>query len=260
MERKLFTAELQRLKAQKGDSDNSAVSNSEIMRMLSDIKGELHLIRQNGVTVAGVVSASDIAASVSADMAAHVVPPLPPDTGHHTQQEVNLLRTEMRALAVCIEQTKAEIAALSPTGTASDRLMVVTSELDAIVEATEGATESILEAAEKLDGLGRELRSCATEDGYVTRIADEMGDVIVGIYEACNFQDITGQRISKVVRTLDFIEQRILAMIEIWGHEAIADIVPEATEEHANAEAKLLNGPQLTEHAITQDEIDKLFG
>lgn len=257
MERKLFTAELQRLKAQKGDGDGSAVSNSEIMRMLTDIKSELHFIRHNG-------TAGDMAANASTgasvNLASHIVPPLPPDTGRHSQEEVNLLRTEMRALAVCIEQTKAEIAALSPTGTANDRLMVVTSELDAIVQATEGATESILEAAEKLDGLGRELRSCATEDGYITRIADEMGDVIVGIYEACNFQDITGQRISKVVRTLDFIEQRILAMIEIWGHEAIADILPEVTEEHASEEAKLLNGPQLSEHAITQDEIDKLFG
>lgn len=254
MERKLFTAELQRLKAQKGDGDSGSVANSEIMRMLTDIKAELQNLSRTGVAVA-----ADHGPSAPPSYAA-AIPELPKGPPHHTQDEVNLLRTEMRALAVCIEQTKAEIAALRPSGTENDRLMVVTSELDAIVQATEGATETILEAAEKLDGLGRELRSCATEDGYVTRIADEMADTIVGIYEACNFQDITGQRISKVVRTLDFIEQRILSMIEIWGHEAIADIETGVHEEHADEEAKLLNGPQLSQNAITQDEIDKLFG
>ncbi len=258
----MFTAELQRLKAQKGDTDPSMVSNSEIMRMLTDIKAELQTLSRTGVPI-GIPPGTPVLSQVipAPTVAASIIPEVPQDMGsHHTQDEVNLLRTEMRALAVCIEQTKAEIAALRPSGTENDRLMVVTTELDAIVQATEGATETILEAAEKLDGLGRELRSCASDDGYVTRIADEMADTIVSIYEACNFQDITGQRISKVVRTLDFIEQRILSMIEIWGHEAIADIEPEVHQEHANEETKLLNGPQLSQNAITQDEIDKLFG
>jgi chemotaxis protein CheZ len=163
-------------------------------------------------------------------------------------------------LAVCIEQTKSEIAALRPTGTENDRLLVVANELDAIVEATENATQTILEAAEKLDGLSQQLAGSKDSDPFVKSVADEIGDTIITIYEACNFQDITGQRISKVVKTLEFVEQRVMAMITIWGDEAIAELQPTANETHASEEAALLNGPQLASNAISQDDIDKLFG
>ena len=43
--------------------------------------------------------------------------------------------------------------------------------------------------------------------------------VLLSGYTACSFQDITGQRTEKVVNVLRFIEQRINAMIEIWGVE-----------------------------------------
>ena len=176
------------------------------------------------------------------------------------QRELTMIRTEMRALAVCIEHTKAEIASLRPTGTEEDRLLVVANELDAIVHSTEQATQSILEAAEKLDGFSQQLQANPDVDPFVKTVADEIGETIITIYEACNFQDITGQRISKVVRTLEFVEQRVMAMISIWGDDAIAEVQPKANTAHANEEAKLLNGPQLAAQAITQDEIDKLFG
>ena len=176
------------------------------------------------------------------------------------QKELTMMRTEMRALAVCIEHTKAEIAALRPTGTAEDRLLVVANELDAIVQATEYATNTILEASEKLDGLGHQLQSYKDSDPFVKSIADEIGDTIITIFEACNFQDITGQRINKVVKTLEFVEQRVMAMIGIWGDEAIAELQPSAHSAHSDEESKLLNGPQLASQAISQDDIDKLFG
>ena len=70
-----------------------------------------------------------------------------------------------------------------------------------------------------------------------------MMDAVVSIFEACNFQDITGQRIGKVVRTLDFIEERVVAMIQTWGPEAFAHL-PHSFEVPVAEEAKLLNGPQ----------------
>jgi len=182
------------------------------------------------------------------------------DENERHQRELTMIRTEMRALAVCIEHTKAEIASLRPTGTEEDRLLVVANELDAIVHSTEQATQAILEAAEKLDNLGQQLQANPDIDPFVKTVADEIGETIITIYEACNFQDITGQRISKVVRTLEFVEQRVMAMISIWGDEAIAEIQPKANTAHASEETKLLNGPQLAAQAITQDEIDKLFG
>ncbi len=172
--------------------------------------------------------------------------------------EINILKTELRALAVCIEQTKAEIASLRPPGGDDDRLMVVANELDAIVTSTESATQNILDAAEHIDNLADTIQS-QEKDSHIRHLADEVRESIISIFEACNFQDITGQRITKVVNTLKFIEDRINAMIDIWGADTFADL-RKPTEVDESEEAKLLNGPQLENQGISQDDIDKLFG
>ena len=78
------------------------------------------------------------------------------------------------------------------------------------------------------------------------------------MFEACNFQDITGQRITKIVNTFKFVEARINSMIEIWGADAIASVEPKVTDD-GDPDAALLNGPQLGDGGINQDDIDKLF-
>lgn len=240
-ERKLFTAEIKRLQ-QKGDAGPSA-SNSEVLKAIRELKDDLKvlelLVRGEDVPTPPPVAADDVLPQKAA--------------------EVSMLKTELRALAVCIEHTKAEIAALKPKDAQDDRLIAVTFELDAIVSSTERASENILEAAEKIESIAREIQAHAA-DGYVSRLVEDISDTISTVYESCNFQDITGQRITKVVKTLKYVEARINAMIEIWGPENIADVSPKIFEEHHDDDSKLLNGPQLESHAISQDDIDKLFG
>ena len=245
MEHKMFAAE-RKLKSAQGGATPAASSTNDmaaVMRLLTDIKAELTELRHTGPVAAAPAAAPHVAAAE--------------DGGHAS--DLTVIRTEMRALAVCIEQTKKEIAALRPSGTEEDRLLVVSNELEAIVQATEHATQGILEAAEKLDNLGQQLQAAGEADPFVKSVADEIADTIISIYEACNFQDITGQRINKVVKTLEYVEQRVIAMISIWGDEAIAEIKPVSTTSHVDDESKLLNGPQLAAQAISQDEIDKLF-
>jgi len=241
MEHKVFAAERKRLLSRPdAPAPKHNMDTGELLRLLVEIKSDLHDIKHGG----GLHNSLQ-----------HNIP-----SPEKSRDEIVMMRTEMRALAVCIEQTKSEIAALRPTGTENDRLLVVANELDAIVQSTEHATQIILESSEKLDSLGHQLQSYKDADPFVKSIADEIGDTIITIYEACNFQDITGQRISKVVKTLEFVEQRVMAMISIWGDDAIAELQPLAHEVFANEEDKLLNGPQLASQAITQDDIDKLFG
>src|SRR5690606_17870049 len=90
----------------------------------------------------------------------------------HEKAEVNLLRTELRALANSIQQTKGEIAALRPADSDEDRLVAVTHELDAIVSATEKATQNILDAAERIDHLAANVRS-HEKDSFVQGLVDE---------------------------------------------------------------------------------------
>jgi len=84
---------------------------------------------------------------------------------------------------------------------------------------------------------------------------------VVKIFEACNFQDLTGQRITKVVSTLKFIETHIVRMMEIWGGlDAFKDIEAEGIVGR-EGDAKLINGPKLEGEAghASQDDIDSLF-
>jgi chemotaxis protein CheZ len=243
-ERKLFTAELKRLQARGETAPNA--SSSEVLKAITDLRADL-----KGLEALIRGEAPPPSPSAAAQPADDVLP--------QKAAEVSMLKTELRALAVCIEHTKAEIAALRPKDTEDDRLMAVTFELDAIVSSTERATEQILEAAEKIEAIGKEIRAHAA-DSYVGRLVEDINDTISTVFEACNFQDITGQRITKVVKTLKYIEARINAMIEIWGPENIADVSPKIFEEHKDDDSKLLNGPQLENQGISQDEIDKLFG
>ncbi len=244
MERKVFAAERKLMAARPEVAPSASNQDTSVLvRLLLEIKSDLSDIKRGGIVT---LESSD--------------EPIVSTTPIKPHDEMSMMRTEMRDLAVCIDQTKSEIAALRPTGTEEDRLLVVANELDAIVEATEHATHTILESSEKLDSLSQQLQSYGDADPFVKSVADEIGDTIISIYEACNFQDITGQRISKVVKTLEFIEQRVMAMISIWGDEAIAELQPVANDAHADEEAKLLNGPQLASQAISQDDIDKLFG
>ncbi|AVM76284.1 protein phosphatase CheZ [Magnetospirillum gryphiswaldense] len=248
-ERKLFTAEIQRLKAQAAKGETPVMlggaSNDEVLKVLNEIRHDIRTLEHT--------------------MRGEEAPPLDAQVANmdemvtQKQAEVSMLKTELRALAVCIEQTKHEIAALRPKDSDEDRILAVTFELDAIVEATEGATQTILEAAEKIESLTSEIGSHG-DDAYVKRLAEDINETVITMFEACNFQDITGQRITKVVKTLKYIESRVNAMIDIWGPENIAEIVPKQPDDHRDDDSKLLNGPALENQGISQDEIDKLFG
>ncbi|WP_246215770.1 protein phosphatase CheZ [Microvirga makkahensis] len=174
-------------------------------------------------------------------------------------QEAMRLKVELDSIYEAIERTKREIATLRYAGAQGKEINRVTDELGAIVLGTETATNAILAAAERIDELSGNLAARLT--GGDQEIAREISEQVISIFEACNFQDITGQRISKVVNAMKFVEERVHEMIEIWGglesfkDIGTADCAPEGDD-------ALLNGPALaTDKGITsQDAIDALFG
>lgn len=158
---------------------------------------------------------------------------------------------ELEGLAAYIRAAKAEIAQLRPQDIKDHFISSASDELDAIVEATESATNDILDAVEAIENVAAE----APEE-----INQKLSELTTRIYEACNFQDITGQRITKVVNTLKFIETRVNAMIEIWGDDSFGHLDPSATPDQIHSEDHLVSGPALAGKGISQDDIDKLFG
>lgn len=170
------------------------------------------------------------------------------------------LKSELDAIYEAINRTKFEIATLHHSGFEGEEMCRVTNELDAIVAGTENATEMILTSAEFIDEASSKLANSLTGDDETT--AQEIQDKVIKIFEACNFQDLTGQRISKVVNTLSFIEDRIVRVMEIWGGiESFAEIEVDAVPNKKEGDEALLNGPalEIDNDVASQDDIDALF-
>ncbi|SRR5579883_1720591 len=164
--------------------------------------------------------------------------------GEMSVADLKLYR-ELEHLAEHIQRAKREMAEIRPHDI-SEHIPLATDELDAVVDHTAEATGTILDAAESMEKLAatlpRELGNRLTGD--ITRI-----------YEACNFQDITGQRITKVVNTLKYIEAKIDALLAAFGD----GIAAPASAAPAAIDKGLMSGPQLPGNANSQDEIDALL-
>lgn len=172
--------------------------------------------------------------------------------------EAARLKAELNEMSEAIEETKREIVALRPLDESDDRILAVSNELDQVVATMEQATEVIIECAEAVDEQAGSMRAQASDESETLR-AEELSDLVVKIFEACNFQDLTGQRITKVVNTLKFIEERVNTMMDIWGGEAAMASVTTAEKAKTDQDARLLNGPQDEVSKINQDQIDALF-
>ena len=160
--------------------------------------------------------------------------------------ETSLL-AEVETLGHTISRAKAEIAALRVDDITDHQIPFATDELDAIVDHTATATNAILSSCETLDHVAGDLTG---------EPADRLQDATTRIYEACSFQDITGQRITKVVAALKTIEAKVEQIIATFGGTApISAVEPEA----AAGETTLLNGPQHPAVAMDQSDIDRLL-
>ena len=169
-------------------------------------------------------------------------------SGDMSVADLKLYR-ELEQLAHYIQVAKREIADLRPHDIISERIPAAADELDAVVDHTAEATGTILDAAERLEKLAPAM---------ARETAGAVAVEVTRIYEACNFQDITGQRITKVVKTLKYLEQKIDALLGAFGDGIAGAPKPE----HSPAEdefAKLMTGPELPAAANNQDDIDAIL-
>lgn len=163
--------------------------------------------------------------------------------------------TEFTELSKYMEQARKDIAQLQPVDELSENeIPRAGAELDAIVEATEEATNTIMAASE-------EIMNTDTSDAAAYQAV--VNDAVMRIFEACSFQDITGQRISKVVETFNHIESRLNDVTKLISSMDVADGVERVARTETDAERRkrelILNGPQLKGEGTGQDEIDAMF-
>ena len=239
-----------------GDAPMPPVDGGEIGPMHREIMAELRAIRVQmaiGVDARAGTEPVDVAREVAQTHALL-------ETYRAQIEQCEKLKVELDLIHDAIDRTKREIATLHGKSFDGGEMAKVNGELGAVVGGTEHATQQILEATEAIDQAATALSKNISPDQQML-LSEEIQERVVSIFEACNFQDLTGQRISKVMTTMKFIEQHINTMMEIWG--GVDAIKAHATPivDTREGDAKLLNGPKLDGDAghASQDDIDALF-
>ncbi len=167
----------------------------------------------------------------------------------------NFVHQEIAKLAKYIVDAKSEIFAIQTNAKAEDAINDASLHLEEVVKATEEATNKIMDAADVVQnaagGIGGDKEQ-------------KIMDATTIIYDSCTFQDITGQRIRKVITLLGNIEDRVDKLNNLFGAED-ADPAPQVVVADPKNivlpkdDKDLLNGPQLTGQGTSQDEIDRLL-
>jgi chemotaxis protein CheZ len=159
--------------------------------------------------------------------------------------------TEMRNMAKLLAETRAEIVGLSPPPTG------LGDTLDAVVAETERAAMEIMQQAERAQAAAGRLHAGTSADTKADLA--EVDDAATCILMACAFQDITGQRIGKVLSAMRYVESRIATLVALMGigqEERPARMDGAA----AGSDAALLNGPSSgAEGGLGQTAVDDLF-
>jgi chemotaxis protein CheZ len=170
--------------------------------------------------------------------------------GERTSGRVRQLATDLNLIAGAIRGDGTSAASAESdksNGTHSDApLSRIDSELLAVVSGTEQATQKILAAAEEIDITANNL-SAALNGKIEQGLAQDIQDLVIQIFEACNFQDLIGQRVAKVLTAMKFVEDHIARVLEEIKTASVA--------------AAALHGPRLEGdrgHA-SQDDIDAMF-
>jgi chemotaxis protein CheZ len=234
------------------------VEGAEVGPMHREIMSELRAIRaQMGTTPVHSATAGAIDEAASRETAeAHALL----ETYRAQIEQCEKLKVELDLIYDAISRTKREIAVLHGNSFNGEEMAKVNGELGAVVGGTEEATQQILEAAESIDNAATALGRTTTPDQQKL-LSEEIQERVVSIFEACNFQDLTGQRIKKVMTTMKFIENHITVMMDIWGGvDAIKAHAPPIVDQR-EGDDRLLNGPK-TEGDVghaSQDDIDALF-
>ena len=159
------------------------------------------------------------------------------------------LTCELNLIAGAIGGEAARTGAVGPAP-AMPPMTRIAHELEEVVNSTERATQQVLAAAEEIDQVANNL-AAALSGKFEQGLAKDIQDLVIKIFEACNFQDLTGQRIAKVLATLNFVEDHVSRVLEEIKN-------PSAGRRNG---AQYLHGPRLEIDSghVSQADIDEMF-
>ena len=245
--KKLFSVERkalerQGLKQKDIQPTTADISTELILEEIRALRAEVAELRETGIAVAAAPATETPVHAPALDAEAEVD-----------------IRVEIAQMVRSIGRAKSEIAAIKHPLSAEDQVDTAASQLETIVRTTEQATNEIMTAADTIEVAMKRIHSLALDDQEIEDQLEIAANQVIAIIESCSFQDLTGQRITEVIKTLRFIESRVLSMIDIWGgSEAFQELPIPKTGENEDEDA-LLNGPAMEGQGLSQDDIDALF-
>ena len=162
------------------------------------------------------------------------------------------IANELKELLDFVGAARDELMTMQPKNLSNREIPDANVQLDAIVSATEGAASTIMDAADTLGDMSDKIGG---DDGA------KLFEVSTQLFEASSFQDLTGQRITKITKTLFHLEERLNALADAIGDDYIApeEDITKDDEGVAVDHEDLLNGPQLEGEGNSQAEIDALL-
>ncbi|MBE9503915.1 MAG: protein phosphatase CheZ [Proteobacteria bacterium] len=192
---------------------------------------------------------------------------------------------DLGELAKFINETKKSLLQFDAAEITDKDLPEASDQLTSIVEATEEATNKILtDTEELLEAQGRiakvvdavkaikvnkNTKGSESRDFAVTElkeISDLANAKLMDIMSACNFQDLTGQRIQKIIQLVKRIESKLMMIILSFNIklQEKADSVDESKinkekEMLAKLEQEELKGPQKKGEGVNQSDVDDLL-
>jgi chemotaxis protein CheZ len=176
----------------------------------------------------------------------------PPSDGAPRNGATARLACELNLIAGAIngETMRTDAAGAAGPGKTMPPMTRITHELEEVVHSTERATQKVLAAAEEIDQVASNLVA-ALSGKFEQGLAKDIQDLVIRIFEACNFQDLAGQRIAKVLATLNFVEDHVSRVLEEIKN-------PSAARRNG---AQYLHGPRLDTDSghVSQADIDAMF-
>ncbi|MDA0305351.1 MAG: hypothetical protein O3B76_03585 [Proteobacteria bacterium] len=222
-----FTAERRKAEV---TGTSIGITNDDLMDAISDLKDNVNKV-----------------AGQMAEIAAAPPPPPPPEPDNTDE----------------LGTIKQDVSALRAVDPDDDKLVLARGELKTVTEITDKSANEIMNQSDEIHVVIDKIRedlSAGNTDKVESHCAT-LEEIATNLLMACEFQDLTGQRLNKVSNALLGMEDKIgglftaLDIAEGTGAGGLSAV----TDDDQRPDTDLLHGPQDEGEGISQADIDSLF-
>ncbi len=172
------------------------------------------------------------------------------------------LKQRGRTLRGRMALIRRDLAALNAGNGSADLFQSALEQLDALGDEIAEATDRVMTASEGIQDAADAIGAKTKHRGIKAQLK-KITAATVDIFEACSFQDLTGQRIGKITRTVAAFQAGFHAITRLAGGKGAANGLAQGKNKYHAIDridgGITLEGPQINGPAVSQADIDSLF-